>query len=318
MMLARRAAFIVLTLACACKKEPPPAIEPDKPTPAPSASASTSNAPEPPQIVGDCLAPKFRGGELENAWVDGGNIVYCVKAPDFAAGTSERACFTVDVGSGITHAASNTLVAVKEPPAKVAALASSSTGGTATFDLKGGLRTPKGAQVTLVDKTSKATKRAPLDYDEHVAFDGWIGDGVVLRTWVDEGPGCMRVLYEPRKAWPIVLGSAGIDLGSCYGTEGLVFDTKSGKKAFIDGSGADLQVVDPATLVVTDVDPHRETGGPGEFSVFTPSSLPDQVVVLFHAPVMGDLVRYDLGKEGIAGESTARACETGDAGADAR
>ncbi len=82
-----------------------------------------------------------------------------------------------------------------------------------SFDLVGGERTPHGARGTLTEvATHRVLKSGPIDYDEHVDYLGWIGDGVVLGTRVDEG----MALYEPLKTWPPKIGD-GVYLGGCYG-----------------------------------------------------------------------------------------------------
>ncbi len=254
----------------------------------------------------------FRDAPLDGAWLDGNSIVFCAKTNEWAEPPNLRACFAVEWASGVYRAMPNDLVAPKHPmPVKTSSLAATSIGGAFTSSLKGGLRVPHGATLELVDTKTKAKKTAPIDYDEHVVLEGWLGDGVVLHTSVDEGPGCVRSIYLPMKTWPIVLYPGGIDLGSCYDTQELVFDTPSKKKALVDGDGGKLVLVDPPTLVVDTLDPKHSTGGPGEFSTFTPSAT--EVVILYAAPV-GDFVRYDLDKEAIASDGAPDLCDEPDAG----
>ena len=300
---ARAAASTRPSAAAASASATPPQVA--------ASSAAPSATPTAPKAAGDCVPARFREAPLEGAWIDGGNVVFCAKLGDGAAPPLERACFGIDLATGAYRAKPKDLVS-PAPPAKPTAgkFDASSTGGASTFALEGGLRDPHKATVSLVDAKSGTKKSAPLEYDEHVVFDGWIGDAVVLRTWVEEGPGCGRYLYSPMKTWPIVMSlTEDVHLGSCYNTEHLVFDTPSKKKALIDGDGGDLVLVDPTTLQIQRVDTRREVNEPGGFVALQPK--PGEVVLVYGQSITGDFVRFDLAKEAIAAQGTPAICPDG-------
>lgn len=274
-------------------------------------SAAASATPTAPKPAGDCVPARFREAPLDGAWIDDGNVVFCAKLGDDATPPLERACFGIDLATGAYLAKPKDL-RPSTPPAKPTAgkFDASSIGGAATFALEGGLREPHKATVSLVDAKSGTKKSAPLEYDEHVVFDGWIGDAVVLRTWVEAGPGCGRYLYSPMKKWPIVMTlTEDVHLGSCYNTEHLVFDTPSKKKALIDGDGGDLVLVDPTTLEIRRVDTRREVNEPGGFIGIQPKS--GEVVLVYGPSITGDFVRFDLATETIAAQGTPAVCPDG-------
>ena len=269
------------------------------------ASPSSATSAQPPSGSG-CLTTDQRSARIESAWVSGERVWFCARPQDSEENQFQKSfCFSVDPKVADYR---------EEPNAKPVAVAKSMKpeldptggGGRYTFRLKGGLRTPKGALVELEDVTTKKTKRAPLDYDEHVVIDGWVGEGLVLRTWVDEGPGCGRYLFHPLTRWPLKLDD-GEWLGSCYGSEELVFATKDAH-AFVDGSRSSVWFVDDATLAITEIAP-GQTFDPEARGVRVPSApVGGELIVLLGPPLTGDVERIDLDDRKLVDVASPRTC----------
>ncbi len=307
-------ALLALLSLVACRRSASRTTISADPPPASASSRADAAPPGPPKPIDACVPAFLRDAPFDGAWLEAGGLVFCAKVAEGVPHANERACFAVELATGTYHARPNDLAAPPRPPStRRAAYEAASLGGAFTFDLKGGQRTPHGATATLRDAKTSKKRTAAIAYDEHLFFDGWVGDAVALSTSVDEGPGCVRALYQPLKTWPIVLYAPGtIQLGSCYGADDLVFDTPTRKKAIIDGDDGTLLLVEPTKLTVDRVESRRQAQGPGEFVAFTPSTT--EVVILFGPSIVGDFVRYDLAKESLAGAGSPRVCEEGDAG----
>ena len=201
-------------------------------------------------VGGYCLPLPLRQHRLDLAWGVGTRTFICLQ-PAFDPPTqASRVCLSVDRSNGSYRGEPPTMTGERLRP-KPAVLPVTSASGKIAYSLRGGLRTPHGATQTLTDLTTGKAKTATLDYDEHIAFAGFVGDGVVLRTWLDEGPGCVQWLVDPTAAWPAVL-SAGIGLNACQGHPTLLLAATRGRYAFVSGNGYGITFVDPS-LSVTEV-----------------------------------------------------------------
>jgi hypothetical protein len=167
-----------------------------------------------PANVMPCFDPAKEAETLVAAWPKGERAFYCFKKGESeeARTKSKVTCMSVD-RMGERHIET---VTASAPPRLPTLTLDKRAKDKVEFILTGGKREPHGATGTL--KVNDAlSKTAPIEYDEHFAIEGWIGNGLVYRTWVDEGPGCSRFLVNPKEIWPAVNGEAAT-LGGCYGT----------------------------------------------------------------------------------------------------
>lgn len=238
--------------AAACRARSTPASPPPADG-APEAIAATVIEAGPPSTKHDvsahCLPLPLRQYRLDSAWSIGSRTFMCLRPPYEPASKTSRLCLSVDRSDGSYRAEPSTSTGTRVRPTPAVLAAKS---GKLAYSLVGGLRTPYGARQTLTDLTTGTSKTANLDYDEHIAFDGFIGNAVVLRTWLDEGPGCGRWLLDPTKTWPLVT-SFGVDLGNCQGHPTLLLEATKGRTAFVSGDGTSVTFVD-ASLLVTRVE----------------------------------------------------------------
>jgi hypothetical protein len=250
------------------------------------------------------VSTAFRAAELELAQPDGADYVICTKPL--------RSCVAIDVGGN--YRPYHTKPSQPAPPAPSASFESTSAGGRLTFEVVGGARDPHGARGTLRDvATHRVVKSGPVEYDEHLANLGWIGDGLVLGTRVDEGPGCAMTLYQPLKTWPLKLGD-GVTVGDCFGGN-VMLRPAPGIFAIVDASGSEIDFVDEHTLAVESLevgpsaDPEME-GHDQKPRVVAWLEDHDSVLVLaYGSPVSGDVVRVDVKRRKVLSRSSPEVCK---------
>lgn len=292
--------------------------------PAPSAPASAP-APAPPAAPA-ILAPPFCVPNnrlltwLEDAWSDGNRVVVCLKPPPGTpTETGAAPPFCMSVGRAGDYRAEPERASPGKVPLRSVPFRRVSVDGLRAFDIDGGRRSPHRAVGTLRDaRTHRVLERAPVEYDEHIDFLGWIGRGVVLRTRVDEGPGCRLHVVDPTKDWPI-RAEAGTDVGDCFhddaSTEKGVFDghlvlqPADGVFAVVDGGGESVAFVDEATLAIAFVKTDRG-GGPEMGTRFIAWLEGDSSLVLaYGAPAAGDVARIDLRRRTLDAAWSPAVCE---------
>jgi hypothetical protein len=241
----------------------------------------------------------FREAELDDAQPDGDDYVICTKPP--------RSCVAIDVGAN--YRAYHTKPTQPTPPAPSASFDGASTAGRLTFELVGGERVPHGARGTLREVAShRVLKSAPIEYDEHLDDLGWIGDGIVLGTRVDEGPGCEMALYQPLKTWPPNLGD-GVDLGGCYGGNVMLKPTP-GVLAIVDASGSDIKFVDETTLAVDSLTiGHGAYADSGTRIVAWLENSDSVLVLAYGSPITGDVARVDVKHRKVLSASSPEVCK---------
>jgi hypothetical protein len=201
-----------------------------------------------------CVPPTFRQTKLEAAWPEGDRIVACVRQEpaDPDGGEGERTC--VEVRSSGDFGAAPSVVQA-EPRFASAPFRRVSRDGHLRFEIVGGARRPHRAIGILRDaQTGRLLKRAPIEYDEHVELVGWLGQAVVLRFYVEEGPGDGLLWIDPQRTWPISMVShldedAGVSLIDCF--DGCaVLRPSDGTFAIVDASGNAVTFIDEATMAV--------------------------------------------------------------------
>lgn len=252
-----------------------------------------------------CADKEQREAELAAAWAENARVHYCVRTPpDGDDPGYPLTCSSVGKGGDY-----------RAEPARMhdsarltrAPLRATSSDGRYAFRLTGGEREPHKATGTLVDaRSGRVVKKAPIDYDEHIALDGWIGSGVVFRTWVEEGPGCTLGLVDPRVEWPSGDYEHMHVLGGCY-DGGLGMKPDPDTYAWIDAGGASIAFVDEGSLAVTKLDLDRQAG-PDMGTAIVPWLEGDELVVVYGAPVAGDIVRVDTKGRSQVSASSPPAC----------
>jgi hypothetical protein len=278
----------------------------------PTKGAPLVVAPAAPKVktgeAADCLPPDVREMHLTTAWPESGRAYYCVgpEAWEHGADTEARSCWSAGPSGDLRH----------EPyrPARAAALPTAtfrgeSADGKLTFRIEGGLPTPKKAVGVLEQKSPrKVLKRAPIAYDEHIAFEGFLGQGIVYRTWVDEGPGCSLILVDPKTGWPSGMDAdGGVRLGSCYGGTHLL-RTRPDEVAVLDSGGSGLVFVNEVDLSTTELDLERQAG-PDMGTPFVGWLEGRQLVLVYGAPISGDVVRVDLDGKRVVSARSPSLCE---------
>lgn len=268
------------------------AIAPAEPGRVLSVSVDSGASPEAPR----CADAAQREAQLAAAWSENDRIHYCVRT----APNGE------DPGYPLTCSSIGKTGDYRVEPARLhdsarlahVPLRGTSADGKLTFRLTGGEREPHKAHGALVETGSKRiVKKAPIEYDEHIAFDGFIGSGIVFRTWVDEGPGCTLALVDPRVDWPSGDYEHMQTLGGCY-DGGLAIEPDADTYAWIDAGGASVAFVDEKSLAVTKVETERQ-GGPDTGLAMVPWREGDQLVIVYGAPISGDVVRVDLSEHAL-------------------
>lgn len=253
-----------------------------------------------------CLSDDARERHLVAAWPEGDRIYFCLELPrEDATLTEVRTCSSVGRAGDYRREA---LRSGKAPPLPSLVLPKESADGKLAFRIEGGLTSPKKAVGVLEQKSPrKVLKRAPIEYDEHIAFEGFIGRGVVYRTWVDEGPGCALTLVDPKKTWPSgVELESGTGLGSCY--EGVhVLRSRDNEVAVVDAGGSSITFVNEDTLAAETLQLDRQ-GGPDMGKPFEGWLEGGTLVIVYGAPIATDVVRVDLRHHRIEGTSAPAIC----------
>jgi hypothetical protein len=294
------------------------------PAPMPSVSASAAAPPPaltPAPVTAPFCVPNNRLLTwLDDAWPDGDRVVVCVGPPPGTPPEAEAAppsCLSV--GKAGDYRAEARRTGPAKPPVPSVPFRRVSVDGLLAFDVDGGRRSPHRAVGTLRDaRTHRVLKRAPVEYDEHLEFLGWVGRGVVLRTRVDEGPGCRLRLVDPTKDWPIG-AEAGTDVGDCFHDDAsmdqgvfdghLVLRPSDGVFAIVSAGGENVAFVDEATLAITFVKT-RSGGGPEAGTRFVAWMEGDSILVIaYGAPSAGDVARIDLKRRTLDAAWSAPVCE---------
>jgi hypothetical protein len=192
------------------------------------------------------------------------------------------------------------------PPMPAADFRVASMDGALSFRFTGGEREPKRARGTLL-RDGKVVHSGPIAYDEHVAFEGWIGTGIVLRTWVDEGPGCGLLVVDAQVGWPSGLWSEDArGLGDCFGGYWKWKPTQD-TYVVLAGDGSSVTFIDETTLGIEHVDPGRHAGLE-EANPLVPWLQNDDLVLVYGAPSAGDVVRVSLRTRAVVARTPA-ACD---------
>lgn len=248
-----------------------------------------------------CATTARREASLVAAWPAGERMHFCVEqAPTEGQEPMPLQC--ASLGPDGDYRIEDAIPGAP-PPMPHAAFRDTSLDGALSFRLTGGEREPKGARGTLL-RHGKVVRSAPITYDEHVELEGWMGNGVILRTWVDEGPGCNLQVVDPRVEWPSTLwseNSRARSLGGCFG--GLwTWKPTHDTYVLLDGQGAALTFVDEKTLGIEQLDTERQ-GGPEEEKSVVPWLRGDELVMVYGAPIAGDVVKVSLGARTLDGFS---------------
>ena len=178
------------------------------------------------------------------------------------------------------------------PPLPKGSLSKTSRDGALSFSLRGGEREPKGARGTL-RRHGKVLRSGAVTYDEHVALEGWVGNSVVLRTWVDEGPGCSLVVIDPLVHWPSGLWNDAFDgLGGCWADYDLWRPTPD-RFVMLDGDGSSVTFVEENPLRIEAVQTGRQSEE-YEAQILVPWLEGDDLVLVYGSPIAGDVLRLNL------------------------
>jgi hypothetical protein len=252
------------------------------------AGAVAENAP--PDSAPACADGKYRVDEtLVRAWRVGDRVFYCSTWDDENGQKNKGKCGSVD-RSGARR---------EEPRAEgkaaalpgLASIALKKTGrDNLSFTLQGGKREPHGATGHL-KVGGKLTKTAPIEYDEHIAIEGWIGNGLVFETWVDEGPGCVRSMVDPRVGWPTTMG-VGPDtegLSGCHYHAAPYLRANDKEIAVVDTDA--VRFVDETSLRVTAIETGTGTNPSDPYAAWTYG---DEVVLAQGNPNAGDVTWINL------------------------
>jgi hypothetical protein len=282
-----------LVFAGALECAAPRGRAPSPPQPPPAAASTAADAGRP-----FCVAPSFRETKLEAAWPERDRIVACVREelgePD--GGEGKRTCVEVRSSGHYAAAAGG---APAERPLPSAPYRRASRDGRFTFEILGGRRQPHRAIGVLRDaQTGRVLKRAPVEYDEHAEVLGWIGRAVVLRFYVEEGPGDDIMWIDPQRTWPISMVShldedAGVYLIDCFDGCG-VYRPSDGTFAIVDASGKAVTFIDEATMAVDVVTTGRESNPEMGRRQVRWMENDGVLVIAYGAPQSGVVARIDL------------------------
>jgi hypothetical protein len=289
--------LIVAAFAVGCGS-PPRAVQIVSAQPTPS--ASEAEAVEPPPLPPKfCVPPAFRAAQLEHAQPEGDDYVICTKAPHTCIALDRAASYRAYHGKPTQPA----------PPAPSAGFYGASLSSKLTFDLVGGERMPHGARGTLHDGvTHRVLKSAPIDYDEHLDYFGWIGDGIVFGTRVDEGPGCELFLYQPKKTWPPKLDDW-VNLVGCYDGN-VMLEPAPDVFAIVDAGGSVIKFVDEITLAIDSVDiGHAADTDSGTRLLAWLEETDSVLVLVYGSPISGDVARVDVKRKKVLSVSSPEVCK---------
>jgi hypothetical protein len=313
--------LVACSIVAACAHPAPQGImaQPALPPPVPSVPASAAAPPPVPVTMRFCVPNNRQLTWLEDAWPEGDRVIVCVAQPPGMPPEDAAPPSCLSVGKAGDYRAEPRRTGPTKPPLRSVPFRRVSADGLLAFDLDGGRRSPHRAVGTLRDaRTHRVLKRAPVEYDEHLEFLGWIGRGVVLRTRVDEGPGCRLFLLDPTTSWP-TRDQIGTDVGDCYPDDAsadkavfeghLVLQPGDGVFAIVDAGGDKIAFVDEATLAISLL--KTDTGaGPEEGRRFVAWLEGDSILVIaYGAPSAGDVARIDLKRRTLEAAWTAPVCE---------
>ncbi len=251
-----------------------------------------------------CVDPMFRQSHLEAAGPEGDRIVVCARpeAEDPDAAPPVRSCVELRL-TGDYGAAADALPV--EPRMASVPYRKVSRDGRLRFEIHGGVKVPHGAVAVVRDAASgHVLKRAPMQYDENVEFMGWIGQEVLLRLTVEEGPGCVLTWLDPQRTWPISMITYDSDIGrdpiDCFDGN-VVLAPSEGTFAIVDAGGGGVTFIDEATMAVDTVTT-GQTSGPELGRRLSSWLEGDRVLVLaYGAPQSGTIARIDLKQRRLLG-----------------
>jgi hypothetical protein len=232
-----------------------------------------------------CLPAEARDAELESAWPNAGRVYFCLK-------DGARTCASVGPAGDYRGETS--------PSPKVAASRSRFELPKThdRLDLALG-RAKEGPwwSASILERKSGRVLQTNRFYDEKAAFEGWLGDALVIRTTVTDSFCALTLFdalmsYQPKGQW------LGRYLGRCRYTS-TVLQTGAQGYAFVDDES--VAFVDATTMGVT----HLAIAGTGssfrweratnETGADTWTSDDGKTLfVVFRAPPAGDVVRVDL------------------------
>jgi hypothetical protein len=251
-----------------------------------------------------CVDPMFRQSYLEAAGPEGDRIVVCVRpeAKDPEGGPPARSC--VELRSTGDYGAAADAVPV-EPRVASVPYRQVSRDGRLRFEIHGGVKIPHGAVAVLRDAPSgRVLQRAPMQYDENVEALGWIGQDVVLRLRVEEGPGCVLMWLDPRRVWPISMLTYEDDAGrspiDCFDGN-LVLTPSEGTFVIVGAGGEEVTFIDEATMAVDTVTTGRSSGPEMGRRLSTWIEGDGVLVLAYGAAESGTVARIDLKQRRLLG-----------------
>jgi hypothetical protein len=290
---------------CTSPHATPSLASPASPVRATPPSTPPATAPPVPRTF--CVDPTFLASPLDGAWTEGDRVIVCARRDAQRdeggdAGAPARSCISIDA-SGEYAAASGASV---EPSAhgvdggdRAASVPyrTVSRDGRLRFELHGGGRTPHRATAVLRDAAhGRVLKQGPIGYDEYVEFLGWIGQDVLLREHVDEGPGCVLVWLDPERTWPlsVLTYDARVTPIDCFDGN-VVLSPAPDTYAIVDAGGASVTFFDEASASgMVDTIRTGHSGGP-EMGRRVASWVDGDVLALaYGAPESGVVARVDL------------------------
>jgi hypothetical protein len=251
-----------------------------------------------------CVDSAFRESHLEAAAPAGDRVVICARpeASDTSGPSPALSCIELRPDGAYGPAPA---IAPIEPHVASIPFRQTSADGHLRFELQGGKRSPHGAVAILRDATSgRVLKRAPVEYDELLDFDGWAGRDVVLRLRVEEGPGCMLTWLDPQKAWPIVANhiddDAGQRLVDCFDGN-VVLVPSEGTWTLVGAGGDSVTFIDEETMAVDTISLGRSSGPEMGRRLASWVDGDGVLVLAYGAPESGTVARIDLKQKKLLG-----------------
>ncbi len=281
------------------------------PAPSPRAAAPVSAAAPAPAAAPFCVPAAFRESHLEAAGPEGDRVVVCARPEPMEPDAGPPALSCVELRPTGEFAAAPAIAPV-EPHVASVPFRQTSADGHLRFELQGGKRSPHGAIGVLRDATSgRVSKRGPVEYDELLDFEGWVGRDVVLRLRVEEGPGCVLTWLDPQTVWPISAMHVGDDAGQrlvdCYDGN-VVLAPSEGTVALVGAGGDGVTFIDEATMAADTVRVGR-SAGPEMGRRLASWMEGDGVLVLaYGAPESGTVARIDMKQKKLLGLSVPPVC----------
>ncbi len=277
-----------------------------------------------PRASASCVPSAWRSTLIEAAWPDGDRIGICTKCPaDAVPRCPDAARSCVSVGPSGDYRREGDALGPPPHPLPAVPYRRASADGRLEFSLTGGNAgrkgEPHGAVGTVRDaRTRRVLKQAPAEYDEHLEFLGWVGQNLVLETWVDEGPGCVVRLEDPDKSWPIAASSiheplidcfgGGPDGAPAWGRGNVVLKPAEGVFAIVDAGGAAVVFVDESSSVVTRLETGLSAGPEMGARILGWLEGEERLVLVYGAPSSGDVARIDLKRRVLVSKSSPSVC----------